>query len=50
MSNLLSFYLYSVSYILDLPSHESLKTSLVDALSKTDIVVTTGGVSMGEKV
>ena len=31
-------------------SHESLKTLLADALSKTDVVVTSGGVSMGEKV
>ena len=31
-------------------SHESLKTLLTDALSKTDVIVTSGGVSMGEKV
>ena len=34
----------------NLCSHESLKTLLTDALSKTDVLVTSGGVSMGEKV
>lgn len=34
----------------NLYSQESLKTLLTDALSKTDVVVTSGGVSMGEKV
>lgn len=35
---------------IDLYSYETLKTIITNALSKTDVIITSGGVSMGEKV